>query len=280
MRDNFSIIKLTNDFPEDKTKRLKLDFSSRADLSQQKNPMASKIFELMQTKSTTICLAADFTKSQDILELADLAGPHIAILKTHVDIIEDFDQSFIERLKQLAKKHNFLIMEDRKFADIGNTVKLQYSKGIYHICDWADLVTVHTTAGPGIISAIEEALKGKSELRGIFLITEMSSKGALTKENYAQESVTIGNESKLVVGHVCQSNVFYDPCLIQLTPGVKLEESSDDLDQQYNTPQSVVSAGADLAVVGRGITEAADKLAAILKYKNQLWTAYESRVHG
>lgn len=40
-------------------------------------------------------------------------------MQTHVDILEDFDVTLIERLQQLAQRHDFVYFEDRKFADIG-----------------------------------------------------------------------------------------------------------------------------------------------------------------
>ena len=40
-------------------------------------------------------------------------------MKTHVDVIEDFDASVVDRLQELSAKHDFQIFEDRKFADIG-----------------------------------------------------------------------------------------------------------------------------------------------------------------
>lgn len=39
--------------------------------------------------------------------------------QTHIDIISDFDMDLVAQLQALATKHDFLIWEDRKFADIG-----------------------------------------------------------------------------------------------------------------------------------------------------------------
>ncbi|XP_046738999.1 uridine 5'-monophosphate synthase [Diprion similis] len=256
--------------------RLRLDFASRAKLA--KNRAAANLFNIMSAKKTTLCLAVDLTKADKILKLAELAGPHIAVLKTHIDVVEDFTSEFVDKLKQLSKKHNFLIMEDRKFADIGHTVSLQYRNGIYKIAEWADFVTAHTVPGSGVISGLQDGLKGINEDRGIFLVTEMSSEGALTIGEYVKHSVLLSETSNLIAGLVCQSNTFDDPGLIQLTPGIRLEESRDDLGQQYRTPQMVINAGADLAVVGRGVTAAQDKLLAIIRYKEKLWQAYNERI--
>ncbi|XP_018378535.1 PREDICTED: uridine 5'-monophosphate synthase [Trachymyrmex cornetzi] len=259
--------------------RLKLSYSKRAKLTT--NPLASKLLELMESKQTNLCLAADLTKMDAILELANVAGPYIAVLKTHVDIIEDFNENFIFRLKELARQHRFLLMEDRKFGDIGNTVSLQYRHGFYKIAEWADLITVHPISGTSVIDALKKSLDNITEPRGIFLIAEMSCKGALTTGDYLKNAVLMAEEaSDLVVGFVCQANLSAQPGLLQLTPGVKLAKSVDGLGQQYNDPQSVINAGADLAVVGRGITEARNGyLKATLEYKKELWNAYEERIN-
>ncbi|XP_046417590.1 uridine 5'-monophosphate synthase [Neodiprion fabricii] len=256
--------------------RLRIDFASRAKLA--KNPAAAKLFNIMSAKKSTLCLAVDLTKADEVLDLAELAGPHIAVLKTHIDLLEDFTSEFIDKLKQLSKEHNFLIMEDRKFADIGHTVSLQYRNGVYKIAEWADFVTAHTVPGSSIVSGLQDGLKGIKESRGIFLVAEMSSEGALTIGEYVKHSVLMSETSNLVAGLVCQYNVFDDPGLIQLTPGIRLEKSRDDLGQQYKTPQMVINAGADLAVVGRGVTAAQDKLSAIIQYKEKLWQAYSERI--
>lgn len=69
-------------------------------------------------------------------------------------------------------------MEDRKFADIGNTCRLQLGGGAYRIADWADMVTAHALPGPSILKSLEGI--------AVVLVAEMSSEGKLTTAEYAQ----------------------------------------------------------------------------------------------
>ncbi|KAH8338972.1 hypothetical protein KR074_012358 [Drosophila pseudoananassae] len=262
--------------------RTKLTYESRANLA--KSPIAKRLFNLIVSKQTNLCLAADLTRADEILDIADKCGPYICMLKTHVDIVEDFSEGFINSLKSLAQKHNFLLMEDRKFADIGNTVSLQYGKGIYKISSWADLVTAHTLPGRSILQGLKAALgQGEAQERGVFLLSEMSASGNLIDAKYKENSnkiATEGADVDFVAGVVCQSSdAFAFPGLLQLTPGVKIDESVDQLGQQYQTPEHVVKErGADIGVVGRGILKAASPEKAAQTYRDRLWAAYQDRV--
>lgn len=260
--------------------RTRMTFKARAELT--KCQLAKDIFHLMMNKNTNLCLAADVTKCEDILNLAESCGPYICILKTHCDIIDDFSENFIQSLSAIAKKHNFLIMEDRKFADIGNTVTQQYSTGIFKISNWADLVTVHSIPGPSIIQGLKSNLD-QSKNRGCFLLAEMSSKGNLINEKYKESTIkmsTEGSDIDFIAGIVCQnSECFTFPGLIQLTPGVKIDDVSDNLGQQYQTPEYIVKEkGADIGVVGRGIIKAKSIEKAAALYRDRLWAAYCDRV--
>ncbi|XP_050318039.1 uridine 5'-monophosphate synthase [Bactrocera neohumeralis] len=271
--------KVANEFS-----RTKLSFEHRATLA--KSELAKQLFHLMASKKTNLCLAADLTKSDEILNIAEICGPYICVLKTHVDIVEDFDEAFIQKLRCLADKHNFLIMEDRKFADIGNTVSLQYGKGVYKIANWADLVTAHALSGRSILQGLKAGLADSASdgrKHGVFLLAELSNSGSLIDAKYSEAASKIATEGAdidFVAGVVCQSaSCFHFPGLVQLTPGVKIDDTVDQLGQQYQTPEHVVQErGADIGVVGRGILQAkcVEKAAAL--YRDRLWAAYTDRI--
>ncbi|MDN3507330.1 MAG: orotidine-5'-phosphate decarboxylase [Simkaniaceae bacterium] len=217
------------------------------------HPLTKKLRTIMETKKTNLCLSADLTNADALLHLIDEVGPHIAIVKTHIDILEDFSQNFIDALLDLKEKHNFLIFEDRKFADIGNTVVHQYKGGMYHIAKWADIINAHIVPGPGIIEGLKKV--GLPLGRGLLLLAQMSSKETLASGDYTKRAVELAEEhSDFVMGFIALEKLTDDPNMIHMTPGVKKEKGKDPLGQQYLTPDVVIGKRkSDIIIVGRGI---------------------------
>lgn len=237
------------------------------------NPTAKRLFELMAEKETNLSVAADLTSSQEVLDLLDEIGPEICVAKLHADIVTDFTPEFVRKLAELKEKHDFLIFEDRKFADIGNTVKMQYAQGIHHIVDWADITNAHTVPGPGIIQGLREV--GLPKGRGLLLLAEMTPEGTLAKGDYTRESIRMAEENPdFVIGFITTKKLTDDPKFINFTPGVKFGGGGDALKQKYDTPEKAVKGGSDVLIVGRGIYQADDPQAEAKKYKEEAWKAY------
>lgn len=241
-----------------------------------KNPVAKELYDIIEAKQTNLCVSSDVKTKKELLTLADNIGDKICLLKTHTDVINKLDQDDLEELKQIAQKHNFLIMEDRKFCDIGTIVEQQYTGGRNQIAEWADLVTVHAIAGPGIIDGLRNGMKDKK--RGIMLVAQMSSKGNLIDANYTAKVVEMAEKNAdVVTGFIAQEACSENPGFIIMTPGVNIATSADALGQQYNSPEAVIAKGTDIIIVGRGITQAADPRAAAEIYRQRAWEAYKNR---
>jgi len=242
--------------------------------------LAAQFLRLMDEKQTNLALSADVTKSDELLALAEQLGPAICLLKTHIDIISDFTPQLTKRLMELAKQHRFLIFEDRKFADIGNTVKHQYEGGIYRIADWADIINAHSLPGPGIVKGLAEV--GLTKHRALLLLAEMSSAGHLMNADYAANTLAIAESfPEFVIGFITQHALSTDPHWIYLTPGVQFNGSGDKLGQQYISPEhAILERGNDVIIVGRGILAADDRVKAAKKYRDSGFNAYLQRCGG
>jgi orotidine-5'-phosphate decarboxylase len=168
-----------------------------------------------------------------------------------------------------------MIFEDRKFADIGNTVALQYSAGIYKIVEWADIVTVHAVPGPGIVSGLKSVTEFR--VRGGLMLAEMSSKDNLCTAEYQAGALDIAKKHHdFILGFIAMKPVAEG--FLTITPGVQIAGKGDALGQVYREPRDVVRQGSDVIIVGRGITGAKDIQAAAKEYQKQGWEGYLERL--
>lgn len=250
--------------------------------------VARRLLNIMESKKSNLAVAADVTSSVALLDIAEATGPDIVMLKTHADIVTDWTDETAASLLDVASRHNFLIFEDRKFADIGNTAFHQVSAGVHRISAWADIVNAHAVPGPGVIAGLAKAADNATENNdcrrfGIILLAQMSSQGNLASllPGYTQKTIDIARSHKnYVFGFISMGNIAGDG-FIYMTPGVNMGTSGDSLGQQYATPDSVIAEkGSDIIIVGRGIYKAEDKSAAAKTYRQAGWAAYEKRCNG
>ncbi|KAB2572367.1 Orotidine 5'-phosphate decarboxylase [Lasiodiplodia theobromae] len=277
---------------------------------------------LVQAKQSTLCVSADVTSATEMLKLADTVGPSTVVFKTHADMHagwnSDPERGTGAQLASLARRHRFLIFEDRKFADIGFTVQQQYTAGDYRICDWAHIVNAHVLPGPDMIRALAlEAADWKDDHnrepqrrsgpgdaktplhdipeppqdRALLLLAQMTSVGNLLDADYTAACVAMARQQlDFVMGFIALNPLNSEPDddFVVMTPGCALspEESldgsefagGDPLGQQYVTPQELMRRGCDIIIVGLGICNAADPAAKAEQYRQVAWKAYQERL--
>jgi uridine monophosphate synthetase len=250
---------------------IQLTLRERKELTQ--NETLKKLFTIMELKKTNVCLSADLTKCQSILDLVEQCGEHICILKTHVDIIDDFNWDFIIKLKKLSKKYNFLIFEDRKFADIGNTVMYQLNNGIYKINEWADIINCHILPGEKILEGLNHP--------AILLIAQMSSKNNLLTEEYTTKCIDYAKKYSNVIGFIDIENITPNNLeFIHMTPGVSFKNTNDNFGQQYKTPKTIIGEKkSDIIIVGRGIYKSKNPKEIVKKYQMVGWENFHEKIY-
>lgn len=216
----------------------------------------ARLQNIIKTKNTKIILSCDVTTMDSLAYYADLCGPYICILKVHTDIIDNFSVGLMLYIRKLAEIHNFLIMEDRKFGDIGYTLNKQLT-GIFKYTEWCDLVTAYPYIGQAGLDVFARYNIG------VFLLAELSiNEGQILpyKELFDKEE----NRPHPICGTIGQNHTGY----LQATPGIHLDRLNDNSNQCYKSPEKAKEKGADLFIIGRAIYTSKNPLETIKRYHN------------
>ena len=188
----------------------------------------TELIEIIKEKQTILLLSLDVTNKNDFFSIIKKCAPYICGIKLHLELYSFLNKWNLKKLLRLAKKYRFILIEDRKFSDIGNTQYLQakqiMKKGIYYF-------TSHLFTG-------EKALQSFPEEANIFLVTDMSCEGAFLSNVIDlqpiihKSAVEYYTHNPRIIGFVSQHNIKTNTndMPIILRPGVRLSsvKSTDD----------------------------------------------------
>jgi orotidine 5'-phosphate decarboxylase subfamily 1 len=218
------------------------------------NPLTRKLLSIRDEKKTNLCIAADGMSIEKTLRLIEKVGNHICILKIHSRQFGDDKphKEYMERLYEYKKKYNFLLFEDAKFFDGAETVRLDYES---HFAKYVDIVTV-VPLGDDILKAIARGAKNAQlpddEPRGCLAVCELSFANIIPLESEKYLEVAQRN-SDICIGFIGQK-LPKVANMIKAVPGVNLQNKTDGVNQQWRTPDQIKGDGADIFIVGRGVT--------------------------
>jgi uridine monophosphate synthetase len=205
------------------------------------NQVAMRLTDIIRQKHTNLIVSLDLGSAYEVIKTIPLIAQWVCAIKLHSDIL-GMSYSESEMIRRLARGHDFLIIEDRKFSDIPSISTRQYDS----LTLKGDMVTVHGICGEDILREFEK--KGV----GVLLIHDMSGAGALTDHIYGAKIKDISSRYGCVVGFVGQKQVL--PSYLTFTPGIHLESTTDGMGQTYHSVDDM-EMGRQVFIVGRGIYE-------------------------
>lgn len=208
-----------------------------------------------------IAVALDAPDLETVKEWASAVAPAVDVLKIGLEVYLRDGSAAVDVVKQTDCK----LFLDLKLHDIPNTVK-GAAQSVARLAP--DFLTVHASGGQAMISAAAKALP-ETKITAVTVLTSLSPKDLLEIgfEKSAEElavgmakmAVDAGARAIVCSPHEVASIRASVPSDITLiTPGVR--PAGADLGDQSRvaTPQEAIASGANIVVIGRPITAAAD----------------------
>lgn len=228
-----------------------------------------------------VIIALDVENKQAATSLLGSFGKESLYVKVGMELYFLEGAPMLEYLKEQGH-HIFL---DLKLHDIPTTVY----KAMKQLASLeVDLVNVHALGGRKMMEAALEGLEAGTPAgrrrAALIAVTQLTSTTdrQLAEEQFSQLSA---EESVMSLagltqqagldGVVCSAletknlKKKYGPDILCVTPGIRRKEDAVNDQVRVVTPADAREQGADAIVVGRGITQNADPLAAYFQYKKE-----------
>jgi orotidine-5'-phosphate decarboxylase len=201
-------------------------------------------------------------------------GPRVGVLKVGLEAFVRWGPPVVEE----AVHHAGAVFLDLKLHDIPNTVAgaVRAARGL-----GIRYLTVHAAGGAPMLKAAVEAAEGEVDLLAITLLThldpvaltalDMPGEPALRAERWASLALAAGCagavSSPLELPHL---RARLPRSFTLVTPGIRPAGTRTDDQRRVATPKAALAAGADLLVIGRPLTRAADLEAALETLEDEL----------
>ena len=224
-----------------------------------------------------LVVALDVPTEDEALRLAGSLYPHVDGFKVGLELLMGEGPAVVSRVADLGAP----VFVDAKLHDIPNTVAGAATRLGSIGARW---VTVHASGGEEMMrSAVEALAAGSDGVAGVLAVTVLTSLDQATLEavgfgrspsehvsGMARLAAAAGAEGVVCAVPEATAVKALDLGLRVVTPGIR-PAGSDSADQKrVATPAEAIGAGADLLVVGRPITAAADPVAAALSVRREI----------
>jgi orotidine-5'-phosphate decarboxylase len=220
-----------------------------------------------------LAVALDTPDWGEFVELAATFGPRVGVLKVGLEAYTRWGARAVAE----AQRHGAAVFLDLKLHDIPNTV----AGAVAAVCDQGvDYLTLHAAGGPAMLTAAADAAADRLKLLAVTLLTHLDTRALEALDlpgqgrDRAQRWALLAHAGGCH-GAVCSPHEVGDlrrsmpPSFTLVTPGVRLDEPVAGDDQARTArPRQALAAGADLLVVGRPLTRARNRNAAL-----ELWAA-------
>jgi orotidine-5'-phosphate decarboxylase len=221
-----------------------------------------------------IAVALDTADPDRLATLAALLADEVDVLKVGLEAVTALGPRAIATAAEHAP-----VFADLKLHDIPRTVAGAAAAAAHH---GAAMLTVHAAGGPAMVTAAVEAAPDVAVL-GVTVLTSLDA-DTLASMGMAAAAAAVPRLAAAATGAgaagiVCAGNevrgvrALLGADAMIVVPGVRPEGAAMQDQARVVTPREAAQAGADLLVVGRPVTAAADPVAAVRAVRAELSAA-------